>query len=126
MRRMYGTTTLTGARRVGIYWEAYGFAPTDTVETTVRVTREDRPGFFERLGSALHLGGGGGSAIGVRSREVPGGGRAIHRMEGEVPVQMRSLVLELSQLRRGRYRLTLVATTPDGATATSDRMIELR
>lgn len=107
-RRMYGTTTLARPRRVGIYWEAYGFAASDTVDIELRVSREERPGVLERVGGLLRLGREDGGDVGVRWREAPAANRAIVFREGSVPVEARSTVLEMSRLPRGRYRIEVV------------------
>lgn len=123
--RMYGTTTFAGVRRVGIYWESYGFAASDTVDLEVRLTRRDRPNVLERL-LARVAGRDDGETVGTRWREQPGSSRAIQLVEGTVPVQMRSLVLDLGRLQHGRYAVTLSARDARGRVATSERVIALR
>ncbi len=123
--RMLGTTTLAGTRRVGIYWESYGFAATDTVDVEVRITRRDRPGVLERL-LARVAGRDDGETVGTRWREQPGSSRAIQLVEGDVPLQMRSLVLDLGRLEHGRYAVSLAVRDARGRAATSEREIALR
>ena len=48
------------------------------------------------------------------------------RLEGDVPVQMRSVVLDLSRLPRGRYRLTVATGAPGRPAVTSERVLVLR
>ena len=38
--RMQGSTTVNRSRRLGVYWEAYGLAATDTVEIALALSRE--------------------------------------------------------------------------------------
>jgi hypothetical protein len=124
--RMLGSTTLTRASRLGVYWEAYGFARTDTVEITLTLQREGKPGLFERVSSGFGLWGDEGGQADVRWTELPGSGRTITRWEGDVPVQMRSVSLDLRRQRGGRYRLGILMKTPSGGAVTSERVVTLR
>lgn len=124
--RMFGSTTLAKARRIGVYWEGYGFATTDTVEITLALSREDKPGIFERVSSGFGLWGDEGGRADIRWTEVPGGGRTIVRMEGDVAVQMRSVALDLRRQRAGRYRLEVSMKTPGGVAVASERTLVLR
>lgn len=123
---MLGTTTLTKPRRIGIYWEAYGFTATDTVDLEVQISREDRPGIFSRVFGAFRLGQERDANVGMGWREAPGNSRAIQRFEGDVPMQMRSVVLDIAGLARGSYRLQISMTGMRGRAVTSDRAFVVR
>jgi len=123
--RMYGTTTIE-RRRIGLYWESYGFAATDTVEIEIRVSREGRPGIFARIGGLLRLDDDGVSQVGMRWREGPESSRGLP-LEGQgVPVAMRSIVLEISRLARGTYRFQVAMNRPGESAVTSERIVVLR
>jgi hypothetical protein len=124
--RMLGSTVLARSGRVGVYWEAYGFSATDTVEITLSLSRESKPGMFERVASGFGLWGEEGKRADVRWSEVPGSGRTVVRMEGDVPVHMRSVSLDLRRQRAGRYRLEVAMRTPAGAWVHSERGLVLR
>lgn len=124
--RMYGSTTLRRAARVGVYWESYGFGAADTVDVSVRVTRQDQPNVVVRAMHVLGVGDPAGNDVAVRWREVPGNSRALQRLEGNVPLQLRSIVLELSQLPPGGYVLQLGMNRPGEAAVTSERRFSLR
>jgi hypothetical protein len=124
--RMLGSTTLRRQSRTGVYWEGYGFSRTDTVEITLSLQREGRPGLFERVTSGFGLWGDDGGQAEVRWTEFPGSGRTLTKMEGDVPVQMRSVSLDLRRQRGGRYRLEISMRTPTGAAVTSERVVTLR
>ncbi len=104
--RMYGTTTLARPGRIGVYWESYGFAADDTVDVEVRITQQVAPGVLDRL-LARFGGRDDGATVGARWRELPGQARAVQVTEGDVPVQMRSIVLDVGRLPRGRFALRL-------------------
>ncbi len=123
--RMYGTTTLTNATRIGIYWEAYGFSAADTVETIVRVRREDR-GILSQVTGVLRLSGEDAGGLGLRWTETPGNTRAIQRAEGNVPMQMRSIVLDVSQLPPGSYSLDVTASHKRGSSTSIERRFVLK
>lgn len=124
--RMYGSTTFARVRRLGIYWEAYGFAATDTVEFALALSREDKPGIFERVSGGFGLWGEEGGRADIRWTEVPGGGRTVVRREGNVSVQMRSVALDLRRQRAGRYKLEVSMKTPSGTAVTNERTLILR
>jgi hypothetical protein len=124
--RMFGSTTLSRLRRIGVYWEAYGFAPTDTVEIVLALSREGRPGMFERVASGFGLWGEEGGRADVRWTEIPGSGRTLTQMEGDVSVQMRSVTLDLRRQRAGRYRLDVSMKTPGGSAVVRSRALTLR
>jgi hypothetical protein len=124
--RMLGSTSLRRAGRIGVYWEAYGFSERETVEITLTLSREDKPGIFARVASGFGLWGEEGRSAGVRWTELPGGAQALTRMEGDVPVQMRSISLDLRKQRGGRYKLEVSMRTPGGASVSSERMLTLR
>lgn len=125
--RMLGTTTLGAQRRVGVYWEAYGFAPDDTIDIEVQVSREDRPGVLARVAGVILLRRDGDAAgVGLGWREPPGSRRALEHREGTVTVQMRSFVLDLSRLPRGRYTMTLLMRAAGHAPVSGTRAFTLR
>lgn len=124
--RMYGSTTFTRVRRIGVYWEGYGFAATDTLEIALALSREDKPGIFERVTGGFGLWGEEGGRADIRWREVPGGSRTIVRMEGDVAVQMRSVALDLRRQRAGRYKLEVSMKTPGGTAVVGERRLVLR
>jgi hypothetical protein len=81
---------------------------------------------FERVTSGFGLWGDDGGQAEVRWTEFPGSGRTLTKMEGDVPVQMRSVSLDLRRQRGGRYRLEISMRTPTGAAVTSERVVTLR
>nr|MBA3673268.1 hypothetical protein [Gemmatimonadaceae bacterium] len=124
--RMLGSTTLTGRSRFGVYWEAYGFPAGDSVEIRVELNREDRPGFLKRVYTALRLGSEESGNVGMRWRELPVTSGAVRFLRGEVPVQMRSIVLDVSQLTPGHYRMSVSLASKGGSATSGDRTFELR
>lgn len=126
IRQMFGTTTFRKPERLGVYWEAYGFATADTASIEVLIAREDRPGVFARIAGVFRAGASRNGSLGVRWSEAPGNTGTIQRVEGDVPVQVRSVVLDVSQLMRGTYRLQLSMTGEGVAVVSSERRLVIR
>jgi hypothetical protein len=124
--RMYGSTSFSRRSRVGVYWEGYGFAVNDTVEVELRVERQDRPGLVGRAVAVLGVGEARQADGALRWSDMPGADRAIQVQEGDVPVQMRNVTIDLSGLARGSYRLTISMRTRHRPAVSSERMFELR
>ena len=112
--------TVSVARPVGLYWEAYGADPARidsagaAVETSILVERVDH-GFFRAARQRLGLADP-DSPVRVRWSESrpPSDGITPH-----------ALSLDLSTLPAGRYRITVGVAGPAG-TASTEREVELR
>ena len=87
---------------------------------------EDRPGVWSRVGGIFGLGRDASGSLAIRWREERGSSRALQRVEGTVPLQMRSIILDLSRLASGTYRLQLSSTIAGAPPATSTRALVLR
>lgn len=123
---MYAGTTLRDAGRVGVYWEGYGFRASDTLDFSVRITRTDRPNAVVRAIRVLGIGDSGQGGVAIRWRELPQNSRAVNQREGDVLVQMRSIVVDVSQLAHGDYELQLSINRPGQVPVTSERAFALR
>jgi len=125
--RMLGTTALgSTTRRLGVYWEGYGFEARDTVDIELHVYREDRPGVLERIGNVLRLEGSERGGVALRWREAPGSSRAVQRADGGVAIQLRSVVLDVARLERGNYRLRVLLARPGSPVVEADRTFSIR
>jgi hypothetical protein len=103
---MYGSTFLpTGTTDIGVYWETYGIGAGDTVEVTVGVQRKGTSGFVERVSSAV--GGSSASSLVSTSWMEPQPGHEVRNVPGAVPIQMRSIILNVGALPLGTYSLEI-------------------
>jgi len=120
-------TTILGARqrRIGLYWETYGVSATDTVSVTVSMASDQDISSLRRLGMALNLASDPTRSLQVRWTE-PTSIRNTRTLTGPVPVQLRSLVLNLSQLAPGPYMLTVSIEKPGSGIASSRRRVLVR
>lgn len=91
-----------GDRAVGLYWETYGIAATDTVDVAVRVSSDTTLSGLRRLGAALKLVDDPSTSMAFSWRE-PDIGRPASTLTGPIPVQMRTLTINLQELRPGTY-----------------------
>lgn len=112
----FPSATIVGARGLGVYWETYGLrAQGEPVQFTLTV--EPVAGnWLRRAAERLHF-------------TDPSRESRIHWEE--VPQQVNSIAprdlrLDLSTLRRGRYRIELNVTAHNGDAAVASREIELR
>jgi hypothetical protein len=106
---MNGSTTLAaGTSAIGVYWETYGIAPGDSIEITVSLQ-----------------GRGGGSPVTSSWRE-PQPGRFVRTIAGAVPIQMRSLILDVGALPVGAYTLDLSVRRQNGQVLRSARDMTIR
>lgn len=122
--RMLGSLRLTGDR-VGVFWETYGVAPADTVDVTLRISRSAKPGFFRRLGASIGVVNAEGGEIGVTWREPRIGQREGLSWAGDVPIQARSLVFDVSRLRNGTYYVELTVARRGAAPAITRREVTI-
>jgi hypothetical protein len=118
VERAAGTTVLDADRhsKVGVYWEGYGLDPSgETAEVVLALQRTDIA-WLTRAAARLRLRGPAARPLNVRWREVYGGA-------AEGPG--RSLTIDVSGIRPGRYLLSVTVTAPDGATAAAEQLIEI-
>lgn len=109
-----GTNVVSGARGVGVYWETYGLRAPEPLHFTLSV-EQFGVGWLRRTAEALHLADP-TSGLRLQWDEVP------ELAGGTAP---RSVRLDLSRLRAGRYRVSLTVRAHDG-TATATREIDVR
>lgn len=106
---MNGSTTLAaGTSSVGVYWETYGIAAGDSVEITLTLQARQ-----------------GGPAVTTSWRE-PQPGRAVRTLAGAVPIQMRSLILDVGAVPIGTYDLEISVRRPNGQMLRSTRELSVR
>jgi len=125
--RMLLSTELERPRRVGVYWESYGFIATDTLDLEVRLTRQDEAGITTRIVDFFRPGPGPDpGTVSLRWRELPGVHRARYDSDEGVAVAMRNITLELSALPRSTYTLAVAVRNTQGRTATNEMTLVIR
>jgi hypothetical protein len=122
--RMFGGLTFS-EKRLGVFWETYGIAPTDTVEIRVRIIGNDRPGFFRRLGTSARILQSTEGGMAITWRELRVSRPEAVSWAGDVPIVARSIVVDVSRLRPGRYTLEVGVAKRATATAMTRREITI-
>ena len=95
-----------------------------TPKTILR--EEEVAAVSRRVGGLFGLSRDATGSLGILWREALGSSRAIQQNEGDVPLQMRSIILDVSRLAPGTYRLRLSSTLAGAAAVTSERALVLR
>lgn len=108
-----GTTSIAPTKKLGLYWETYGVARQDSA-LPVSLTLSRISSGLRKLVQSIGLGKQ-SAPMSIAWRETPAmGGLAT-----------RAVVLDLSLIPRGRYRLKLELTPKSGSPVTSSRIIEI-
>ncbi len=119
LARMLGAPRVRGAK-LGVYWETYGFAPEDSVDVAVVLTRKEPLSKMRRLGMLLRLAQNPNGSVAMRWKE-PQTGRNAWLIPGVVPIQARSIQLDLTQIEPGHYAVQALVARRGGIPITSSR-----
>jgi hypothetical protein len=122
--KMFGSLAFN-EKRVGLCWETYGLAPGDTVDVAIRVANIDKPGLLKRLGATIGIGDAEVAELTVHWREP-----RVHQKDaviwaGDIPIQSRGVVLDVSRLRPGRYTVEVSITKLGGSAVSTRRDIRV-
>ena len=108
-----GRTSIAPTKKLGLYWETYGVARQDSalpVSLTLSRMSSGLRKFVQSIGLGKQS-----TPMSIAWRETPAMGG----------IATRSVVLDLSLIPRGRYRLKLELTPKNGSPVTSSRVIEI-
>lgn len=112
--RALGSLTIDRSSKLGLYWETYGLSKPDSALPVSLTLSRITEGALRRLAEAIGLG----------KRTAP-----LSIAWNETPplggVATRSVVLDLSLIPRGRYRLKLELTPGGSRPVTATRVIEI-
>lgn len=124
--QLLGSTTLGPLqRRVVVYWETYGIHATDTATISVTMTSAQELSTLRKVGMALNLASDPTRSLQIRWTE-PSSQHNTRTLTGPIPVQLRSLVLNLAQLAPGPYILTVGVERKGNVVATSERRVVIQ
>ena len=105
--QMLGTTVVR-AKKIGVYWETYGYGAGDSVDVAVIVARHEPLSKFRRLGMKLRVAHDINGSVAVRWSE-PQAGHDSWTIPSRVPIQARAVGLDLSRLEPGHYTVQVLA-----------------
>lgn len=120
---MAGTRTFPKTVPLVFYWESYGLTPTDTVQVSVTVRRDDERSTTRVVGSSLGLVSALRDSISVRWTEPDG--RHLMVVPGTRMIVGRALSLDMSTLPAGDYALSVQVEHAAKGTARSSRRFTL-
>jgi hypothetical protein len=106
LQEMLGSTRVRGAK-VGVYWETYGYAAGDSVDVAVIISRHEPISKVRRIGMFLRLAHDLNGQVAVRWGE-PTPGHSSWTVPGVVPIQARSIRLDLSRIEPGHYTVQVL------------------
>jgi hypothetical protein len=119
LQKMLGTTRVRGPK-MGVYWESYGYAPGDSVDVAVVISRHETLTKMRRFGMLLRVAHDINGSVAVRWGE-PQSGHSSWNIPGIVPIQARSVRVDLSRLDPGHYTVQVVVGRKGGVPVTSSR-----
>jgi hypothetical protein len=119
LEKMLGSTRIRGPK-VGVYWETYGYAPGDSVDVAVVISRHETLSKMRRFGMLLRVAHDINGSVTVRWGE-PQSGHSSWNIPGAVPVQARSIRVDLSKLEPGHYSMQVLVAKKGGLPVSSSR-----
>lgn len=125
LRTLAPSTSLPHGARIGVYWETYGVAPTDSLELAVWITRA-RDGFFRRLAGTLRIVEDRNTPVAVSWSEAHAGRQAAIIPSATAPILGRSLLLDLAGLSPGNYTLEVAVQRPGNEAVRGRRELVVR
>ncbi len=111
LKRMAGATRVQNVGRLGVYWETYGFKPSDSLEVAVWIERYTPQGFLRRFAKRLNLAEDLNTPVAITWQEAQAG-RNAYAFAGPVPIIARTVTLDVSKLAKGDYWLDIVVRKP--------------
>ena len=106
LRRMLGSTRVRD-RKIGVYWETYGYRADDSVDVSVVITRTEPLSKLRKVGMLLRVAHNPNGSVAVRWGE-PQAGHDSWTIPGVVPIQARSIDVDLSGIQPGRYTVQVI------------------
>ncbi len=122
--QMAGSLSLPRSVPFALYWESYGFAPGDTVDVEIRISRRDETSALRQLGAALGVADAKRDSVSIKWRE-PDPGRASQQIPARIPTVTRAISVDLRNLEPGTYVFLVEMARPDGTRAQGERRVTI-
>ena len=122
---MAGSTDIGRTDNVALYWESYGFAPTDSVNLELKINRRDDVNVARRIGSAIGLVSDLRDSVSIKWSEpdARNGGAVIPGVKSTIG---RTVSVDLKSLPPGEYVATIVIRRGGTASVQSERKFSLK
>ena len=114
LRRMAPSHVVSEVKKIGVYWETYGFEPADSVELAVWIERYTPQGIGRRFGIAFGVTQDLNTPIAITWKEPQPGYRSHVFRQGRVSVIGRGVTVDVSALPPGDYRLEVAVRKGTG------------
>lgn len=127
-RTMLGTTTVNEGGKVGLFWETYGVAASDSVRYAVEVKRMETVGLFQRIGALLRIIQLPVSSISLSWQDArsAAANAPIPAKTPTVSIAAGSVVLDAASLSRGSYMIEVSVAVRGRADVRTGRMLTIR
>jgi hypothetical protein len=112
IQRMAGKALAPKSGQIGVYWETYGLAPSDSVEFAVWIERYTPQGFARRFGIALHIATDLNTPVAMSWQEPQTSGNRTMVPSGAVQIMGHSVTVDSSKLPPGDYWLDVAVRKP--------------
>jgi len=109
--------------KVGVVWESYGISDRDTATISLTVSRSDKSSILGRLGAVVGMNPDARGALTMTWVETTNP-RSITEL-GEIPIQVRSIILDFGSLAPGVHVLQVTMRRASGQEATSKRFFRV-
>jgi len=119
LSHMLGALRVRGPK-VALYWETYGYAPGDSVDVSVTITRHEQLSVMRRLGMKLRVAHDINGSVAVRWQE-PQAGHDSWLIPAVVPIQARCIRLDLGNVEPGHYIVQVAVARRGGLPVTASR-----
>ncbi len=117
---MVGSTRLKNVGKLTIYWETYGFAADDTINTALQVERLDAPSRLRSIAQSVGLAGRVEDKLSIALPPARAANQAWS-VPASVPTFANHVSIDFSTFQYGHYRITITVTRKGGTPVSTTR-----
>jgi hypothetical protein len=120
---MKSSTRVKSSDQLVVYWESYGSSSSDSIESSIRLEGQTRENALRRFGIWTGLLRERSNVVRVNWKGVTQHSQMIY--DGDHPIIVNAVTLNISQLQSGTYDLQVSVRTAGGTEARAVRSIEI-
>jgi hypothetical protein len=125
LERMSTAAAVEQRGLIGVYWETYGIAPTDSLDIAVWIERFTAQSPLRRIGISLRIVPDLNTPV-VQSWSEASAATSGNVLDAPVPIVARTVLLDTSRLPRGSYRLEVAVKRPNESAVRGARVFVVR
>ncbi|MEP6764707.1 MAG: hypothetical protein ABJB66_10370 [Gemmatimonadaceae bacterium] len=125
MALMAATSIIRRGGKISLYWETYGFSPSDSVATVVHIERTTNPNPIKRLALMLNIGNDVNTPVKISWKGLATENGRVVEMNSRVPIIAHAITLDAATLPTGDYWLS-VSTATKSSLAIGKTRIRIR